>query len=159
MYGGASWPAYVMITKTLLRRRVKEPSFVCCDWQGKPKHQALALEDELCTLPYVAGCLRVTSEMSAFIQVTDLLLGVVAFDWREAHGEVATSTNAGLKRDMARFVKTKLGMAPSSHFLENGQVYRAKRRPLPFSVWQPDPGLLEIPRARGMHRGQSHSVG
>ena len=138
IYGSDSWPSYVMVTKQLLKRRLREPSFVCCDWQGKPKKFNLCLEDELDTLPHVAGCLRMTSETSAFLQVVDLLVGCVSFDWRDAHGLISKSNDSEAKRKLVIFVKDRLRMAPTARFLGDGRRYFSRRSPIRFSVWQPN---------------------
>jgi hypothetical protein len=143
LYSGAAWPAYIKVTKALLARRLQEPSFICVDWQTRPKNVALSLEAELCDLPYVAGCLRMTSDTSCFLQITDLLLGVVSFDWREAHRGINSSTNARLKRDVSNFVKAKLGMPPSARFLEGDRGYFRRQGSLKFSVWAPNIRLLK----------------
>jgi len=157
--GNLAWPAYVGVTATLLKRRLSEPTFVCCDWQTRPKNQNLTLETELCKLDRVVGCLRMTSETSCFLQVVDLLLGVVSFDWRDARGQIAPSKNAVLRQDLVRFVKKKLGMAPGDRFLKPGSTYFSRRTPMRVTVWQPKPELLIMPRARGMLRGRSPAGG
>ncbi len=124
-------------------QRLKEPSFICVDWQTRPKNESLSLESDLCQLTNVAGCLRMTSDTSCFLQITDLLLGVVSFDWREAQKGPSTSTNARLKRDVANFVKAKLGMSPSMRFLDGGRRYYRRSVPMQFSVWAPDIRLLK----------------
>ena len=147
------------MTTTLLKRRLREPAFVCFDWQTRPKNQSVVLEDEVCALQHVVGCLRMTSETSCFLQRVDLLLGVVSFDWRDARGLIKPSKNAILREDLVRFVKRKLGMRPSERFLEPGRIYFSRRTPMKVTIWQPKPDLLIMPRARGIPRGQSPSRG
>jgi hypothetical protein len=159
LYRHGAWPGYVLVTKTLLRRRLKEPSFVCCDWQTRPKNASLSLETELDDLTHVAGSRRMASNMSVFLQVTDLLLGAVSFDWRDAHGQVQASKSSRPKREVVSFVKAKLGMPPTTRFLAQGQTFFRRKKPFPFTVWQPCAAVLERPRARGMHRGQSRPAG
>jgi hypothetical protein len=157
--GGAAWPAYVGVTATLLKRRIREPAFVCCDWQTRPKNQSLVLEDELCRQSMIVGCLRMTSETSCFLQVVDLLLGAVSFDWREERGLITPSKNAALRKDLVTAVTRKVGMAPGERFLEPGSVFSGRRSPMKFTVWQPKPETVSMPGARGMPRGQSPSRG
>ncbi len=137
-FGGANWVAYVTATRALLARRLNEPSFVHCDWQSRPRKIELSLEEELRRLPFVSGCLRVRSESSPFVQLVDLFLGVVSFDWREDRGLIVDSAGADLKRDVVHFVKKKLGMAAGARFLPGRGTYSVRHGPLKFSVWQPN---------------------
>jgi hypothetical protein len=156
--GGDNWPVYVRVTSALLKRRLREPVFVCSDWQTRPRHQKLRLETELTRLEHVAGCLRMTSEMSTFLQVTDLLLGVASFDWRDARRQIGPSKNAQMKREVVDFVKSRMGMKPSDWFLPSGRRYFRKSVPIKFSVWQPNPAMLKVKRTQGM-RGVSSRIG
>lgn len=141
--GRDSWLAYVRVTKELLARRIKSPSFVLCDWQTRPTAQPECLEDLCCALPKVLGCVRITSETSPFLQVVDLLLGAVSFDWRDSRGLITDSTSSALKRHLVTFVKNKLGMSPTTRFLPpGGQTYFSRRNPLRFSAWQPMPDTI-----------------
>lgn len=157
--GKDSWPTYVFATKALLKRRLKEPSFVCCDWQGKPKKHDISLEDELCTLKQVEGCLRMTSETSPFLQVVDLLVGAASFDWRDERGFISESTASTAKRDLVRFVKSRLGMREATRFLPRGRRYGRRTKPIALTVWEPDPLSLEMSRAQVVPRGQSRLSG
>lgn len=153
-FGKEPWSAYVGVTTLLLQRRLRQPSFVCCDWQTRPKDHHLCLEDECCKLRNVSGCISITSETSPFLQVVDLLLGAVSFDWRDARGHVTASASSQLKRQLVTFVKDKLGVAPTARFLEPGGQFFRRSVPLRFTVWQPRFGQKQKKRARGMQRGQ-----
>jgi hypothetical protein len=153
-FGKEPWPAYVGVTKLLLQRRLRQPSFVCCDWQTRPKDHRLCLEDECCKLPNVTGCISITSETSPFLQVVDLLIGVVSFDWRDARKQIAPSASSQLKRQLVVFVKDKLGMAPTARFLRPGGHFFRRSAPIRFTVWQPRLGAEQKNRAQGMQRGQ-----
>lgn len=153
-FGKESWSSYIRVTKLLLERRLRVPSFLCCDWQAKPKGHQLILEEECCKLDNVTGCVRLMSEMSPFLQVVDLLLGTVSFDWRDAHGWTARSSSSDLKRQLVTFVKDKLHMSPTARFLKPGERFFDRRTPLRFTVWQPDLSSMQKDRAQGMQRGQ-----
>lgn len=140
--GHDSWSSYVRVTIGLLKRRLTQPSFLCCDWQTKPKNAKVSMEDECCRLANVAGCLRITSETSPFLQVVDLLLGAVSFDWRDSRGLVSASRSSELKRRLVNLVKHRLDMAPTDRFLPEGRSYFNRRSPLKFSAWQADPVRL-----------------
>jgi len=138
-----SWPTYVRTTKALLARRINQPSFILCDWQTRPKNQTLSLEDECGAIENVVGCVRITSETSPFLQIVDLLLGTISFDWRDARGQIADSTSSRLKRDLVIFVKKQLGMSPTTRFLAPGTSYFSRKLPMRLTVWQPDPGQIK----------------
>ena len=152
--GADSWSSYVSVTTKLLERRLRQPSFLCCDWQTRPKSNNMSLESECCRLPHVSGCIRITSETSPFLQIVDLLLGSISFDWRDCRGFVAPSASSELKRKMVNLVKDKLNMSPTDRFLPEGRSYFNRRSPLRFAAWQADPARLHVQRARGMPRGQ-----
>ena len=94
------------------------------DLQSKPDQSKVHLEDVLCSVSTVKGCLRATSDMSIYLQLVDLLLGCVQYDVKESIGYYdPSSKRAKAKGQLARFLKTKLGMRPMNRFLANGQGF------------------------------------
>jgi hypothetical protein len=152
-YSGRSWPTYVQSVRRVLDRRLQAPSFVCCDWQSQPGCDDLSLEQTLAGIGHVTGALRISSDTSPFIQLTDLLLGAVSFDWRYSRGYLPPSKSSEAKRDVVRFIKAHLRLPHQTPFLPDGKRYFARRTPLSFTVWQSSPEYLKMPKARGMHRG------
>ncbi len=135
-WGNDPWLAYCTLAKELLSRRLDRDAFVIADLQGKPNESGDHLEEILCSIPRVAGCLRATSDMAIFLQLVDVLVGCLQFDMRDQLGLYdPTSLRAKAKRDLVRFVKSKLGLALDEPFLRGSSPYRGWRRPYAFSVW------------------------
>ena len=85
-WGYDEWRAHVELTRELLKRRLRRPVFAIVDLQGQPKDSQIRLEDRICSLSNVSGCLRATSDMSVFLQIVDVLLGCAQFDWKDYQG-------------------------------------------------------------------------
>ena len=110
-WDGDPWKAYACLTRKLLQRRLDRDVFAIVDLQDKPYKSPVYLEDTLCSVRLVKGCLRATSDMSIYLQIVDVLLGCVGFDWKDAKGYYdATSKRANEKRELVSFVKTRLGL-------------------------------------------------
>lgn len=132
---GDVWAAYAHLAKDLLERRLDRAVFAIVDLQGKPDKSAVYLEDALCSAPAVKGCLRATSDMSVYLQLVDVLLGCVQFDWKDANGYYnPTSRRAGEKRELVNFVKSRLEMKPEEPFLTREHTYRELGNPTRFTV-------------------------
>lgn len=134
-WGEDPWDAYLAIAQELLRRRLKRPVFAIVDFQGKPKKARAYLEDRLCTLPHVTGCLRASSETSVFLQIVDLLLGCVQFDWKDQRGYYKASANTRAKRDLTIFLKSHLGIAAGEPIVSESLRFRKRRRLSLFTTW------------------------
>ena len=136
-WGEDSWAAYVNIGRELLKRRLKHNVFAIVDLQGKPDSSEGELEDVFCSLTHVKGCIRATSDMSVFLQLTDVLLGCVQFDWKDQHGYYAeNSRRASAKRQLASFIKTRLGLTKGEWILTPDRNYRRRTNPSVFSAWK-----------------------
>ena len=85
-WNGDGWTAYAGLTRELLEHQLDRDVFAIVDLQDKPDKASLFLEDTICSALRVKGCLRATSDMSVFLQLVDVLLGCVQFDWRDASG-------------------------------------------------------------------------
>jgi uncharacterized protein DUF3800 len=134
-----TWHAYAAIIKELLRRRLKRDAFAIIDLQGKPDDASVYLEDTLCHVPHVRGCLRATSDMSIFLQLVDVLLGCVQFDWNDQQKFYdSASKRAQARRNLSAFVKVRLGMRQGDHFFSGipPSTFRQWSKPLRFSVWR-----------------------
>ena len=132
---GDVWAAYADLAKDLLERRLEREVFAIVDLQGTPDKSSVYLEDALCSVPAVKGCLRATSDMSVYLQLVDVLLGCVQFDWKDANGYYSpTSRRAGEKRELVNFVKSRLEMKPEEPFLTREHSYRELGNPIRFTV-------------------------
>ena len=133
---GDEWKAYSEITRELLTLRMDREVFVTLDYQDKPNKATLLIEDVVCQAPQVAGCMRASSETSVFLQLVDILLGCVQFDWKEDKGFYREgSQRAKEKKMLAEFVKDKLGMRRQERFLP-ADPQRTSDRPSVFTICQ-----------------------
>ena len=136
-WGADPWAAYVNIGRELLKRRLKRDVFAIVDLQGKPDKSDYRLEDVFCSLAHVKGCIRATSEMSVFLQLTDVLLGCVQFDWKDQHGYYGTdSRRAEATRQLAAFIKARLGLRKEEWILTQDRNYRQRSDHPVFSAWR-----------------------
>lgn len=131
------WAAYVHFTKTLLEKRLTRDVFAIVDLQGEPKKSDVHLEDVLCSVPSVKGCLRATSDMSIYLQLVDVLLGCVQFDIKNHAGFYnPTSKRAQAKGQLTDFLKSRLGMRQGDTLLPRGEVSCQGDALSAFTVWK-----------------------
>lgn len=130
------WKAYIEFTRQLLERSLTRDVFAIVDLQEKPEKSPDYIEDVLCSVESVKGCLRAMSDMSVYLQLVDVLLGCVQFDWRDRRGFYASaSKRAQAKRDVVNFVKSRLGMEQETPFVSDEQPFNKWEIPYAFSVW------------------------
>ena len=136
-WNGDAWEAYTYFAKELLAHRLNRDVFAVVDLQGKPNKSTVYLEDVLCSIGQVKGCLRATSDMSIYLQLVDLLLGCVQFDFKTQMGFYdPTSRRAQEKLQLVSFVKNKLRMKQDQPFLTEGQSIERWETPSVFTVWK-----------------------
>lgn len=134
-WDGDTWRAYSDLARELLERQIDRDIFAIVDLQDKPDHSSVYIEDTLCSVPAVKGCLRATSDMSVYLQIVDVLLGCVQFDWKDANGYYGTtSQRAREKRELVEFVKSRLGLPPGARLLEKANPYQSWESPSTFTV-------------------------
>ncbi len=98
----------------------------------------------LCSISSVKGCLRATSDMFIYLQLVDLLLGCVQFDFKSQMGYFdPTSKRAQEKLRLVSFLKSKLGMKLGDAFLAKGQSFKRWDTPSVFTVWKGEWGNVE----------------
>ncbi len=132
-----AWEAYTHFARELLEKRLSRDVFAIVDLQGKPNDSSVYLEDVLCSVRSVKGCLRATSDMSIYLQLVDLLLGCVQFDFKVQMGYFEpTSSRAQEKLQLVNFLKSKLGMRQGDTFLPKGRSFRNWDTPSVFTVWK-----------------------
>ena len=135
-WGNDIWLAYVELARELLKRRLQRPVFAIVDLQGQPKDASIRLEDRICSLPQVAGCIRATSDMLIFLQIVDVMLGCVQFDWKDQLGFYGkNSLRAGAKRDLANFMRTKMGLPTGKPILSPSKTFWKTTTPSVFTAW------------------------
>lgn len=134
-WGFDEWAAYVALTCELMERSLTRDVFAILDMQEQPKSASFRMEDRICAVPHVAGCLRATSEMSVFLQIVDVLLGCVQFDWRDQRGLYESgSKRAVAKRNLTAFVKSRIGLEAGEAILPQSADFRGITSPIPFTV-------------------------
>ena len=133
------WRAYVGLTTELVKRRITRSVFPIVDLQGQPSSADTAIEDALCTIPNVKGCLRASSETSVFLQIVDVLLGCLQCDWNDAYERYEVgSGRAEAKRQLTRFIKAHFGIPAAEPILTSTMTYRRRQRTSLFtaSLWR-----------------------
>ncbi len=134
-WGGDIWSAYAHLTRDLLELRLDRDVFAIVDLQAKPDESPEHMEDVLCSVERVKGCLRATSDMSIYLQLADLLLGCVQFDLKDAKGFYgATSQRAMEKRFMVSLLKGRLGLGAEEPLLPRAESSRRWNQPSLFTV-------------------------
>ena len=134
-WDGDTWWAYADLARELLGRRLDRDVFAIVDLQDKPDHSSVYIEDMLCSVPSVKGCLRGTSDMSVYLQIVDVLLGCVQFDWKDANGYYGTtSQRAREKRELVEFVKNQLGLPSGARMLTKETTSQSWETPSVFTV-------------------------
>ena len=132
------WVAYASFAKTLLDKSLTRDVFAIVDLQGKPDKSPEHLEDILCSVNSVKGCLRATSDMSIYLQIVDVLLGCVQFDWKDRQGYYSdTSKRAREKMMLVDFVKRNLGMSIEDRFIKEDQSFKSwGGERSSFTIWK-----------------------
>lgn len=135
-WGYDKWKAYADFTRQLLDRSLTRDVFAIVDLQEKPEKSPDYIEDVLCSVGSVKGCLRATSDMSVYLQLVDVLLGCVQFDWKDQRGFYAgASKRAQVKRDLVNYVKSRLGIELKAPFVSDEQPFNKWGTLSSFSVW------------------------
>ena len=130
------WLAYVELGRELLERRLNRPVFSLVDLQGQPNNSTITVEDQFCSVEQVKGCLRASSETQVFLQVVDVLLGCVQFDWKDRHGFYSTgSKRADAKRSLVKFMRTRLDLPPNQPIVSHKLQSWETSTPSHFTVW------------------------
>lgn len=134
-WGNDEWAAYTHFARELLTRSLTRDVFAIVDLQGEPDKSNTHLEDELCSVPFVKGCLRATSDMSIFLQLADVLLGCVQFDIKSRMGLYDPESNRGMaKAQLANFVKNKLGVEEQGELLASNTDLSEWKQPSTFTI-------------------------
>ena len=105
------WYAYMHYTKLLCQEHSKSGEQLCviADYMNKPKDSDKLFEHEINTLPNVFNTLRAHSETFTLLQVCDLLLGSVVFQWKQAKRITNNSGREIAKNRFVDYLVEKLG--------------------------------------------------
>ncbi len=138
-WGGDEWAAYTHFARELLETRLNRDVFAIVDLQGKPDKSSVNLEEVLCSVGPVRGCLRATSDMSIFLQIVDVLLGCVQFDVKSQMGFYSPdSKRAQEKRQLVSFLKRRLGIPGGRGFMADPDASDKWSDPSAFTVSKGD---------------------
>ncbi len=126
-----TWEAYINYSKMLINKNINGDDKVCiiADFLGKPKVSNKFFEPEIRKVKSVYNAVFLESHSSLFIQMVDVLVGCVVFDFRR-------NRQANVKHDIVKgavtdFLKGKLGVKDLANSLEI-------QRPNYFGVWELD---------------------
>ena len=134
-WGNDEWAAYTHFATELLSRSLTRDVFAIVDLQGEPDKSQIHLEDQLCSVPFVKGCLRATSDMSIFLQLVDVLLGCVQFDVKSQMGLYDPESRRGkAKAQLANLVKNKLGVGEQGKLLDSDTNLSQWGQPSTFTI-------------------------
>ena len=129
------WRAYVDIGKQLMEEKLSRPAFAVVDFQRRPNNSPISIEDTFCLAPYVAGCMRASSETQVFLQLVDVLLGCVQADWRQQNGLLNQESKRGqAKKELLNFLKRQLGLSSIHPMVTHTKRNMEARAPLSFTV-------------------------
>lgn len=127
-----TWEAYISYSKLLIKNNIKPSDKICvvADFLGKPKISNKYYEIEIKKLPEVYNATVLESHASLFIQLVDVLVGCVVYDFRRSR-QVEKKFDI-IKGGVCNFLKEKLEVK----ILANNLTLH---HPNYFSVWEFNP--------------------
>lgn len=131
------WSAYIRYSQVLCEHNsnaINKISIVA-DYMNKPNDSEAFFEHELNRVPNVLNVLRAHSESFTLLQVCDLLLGAVLFEWRAKKGLIKRSNRAAAKMDFVNYLVSKLKISPGQMCQYPLAQAITINRPAYFSVW------------------------
>lgn len=129
-YFETSWDAYIGYSKMIVKRNfaANESAAVIADYVQMAHGSTKYFEREMNLIPQVFNSCRVESNASLFVQIVDVLLGVVVYDFKIKQGIIG--------KEDPKFPKTQLVRAVRNY---TGQLTLTKKftvhKPNYFSVW------------------------
>lgn len=125
------WDAYIAYSKLLIKNNVNitngESICIIADYLGKPKESPLFFEKEVGELEGVYNVCMLESHAALFIQLVDVLIGCIAFDYKIFRGQ--TKQIDEYKMNVCLFLKKKL----DKNSLEGNFTIQD---PCYFNVWE-----------------------
>jgi len=124
----STWDAYIGYAKFLIKNNVKEdnPCIVVMDYLCKPANHPKFIESELRSMPVVLNATMLESECANMIQLIDVMVGCVSYEFRRKHNPSIVINEA--KSEIADYLKMKIGVKTlAAHFTASRPVY--------FNVW------------------------
>ncbi len=109
---------------------------VVADYMNRPSESDVYFEKEINSLRYVFNTLRAHSETFTLLQLCDLFLGSVVFQWRQAKGFVTKDSNrAKAKRKLVEYLISKLTIPTGKRLQYLLAQAITIHNPIYFSVW------------------------
>ncbi len=103
------WEAYISYSKLISKYNCRDgATMIIADYMNRPLESDKYFEKELDFLSGVFRTIRANSESFLLLQLTDLLLGSVVFQWRQANNFVKDSNRAKAKREFVNHLISKL---------------------------------------------------
>lgn len=131
------WSAYIKYAKLLAQNNCGEENKLCiiADYMNRPSESDVYFENELNQLPNVFNTLRAHSETFTLLQICDLMLGSVVFQWREKNGFVRDSNRARAKKEFVKYLVSKLVIPANKRSDYPLAQTITCHSPIYFSVW------------------------
>lgn len=103
------WENYICLSCELIKNNIftDEKMFVIADYFSKPNHSKKFWETEVHNIPGVYNAIMLESYSTLFLQLTDILIGAVTYDYKITIQRLKPN-NA--KLNILKFVKEKLGI-------------------------------------------------
>lgn len=131
------WSAYITYTKLICQKNCDSANKLCviADYMNKPSESNTYFEKELNSLSNVLNTLRAHSETFTLLQMCDLLLGSVIFQWKQKNNFVANSNRAKAKREFVNHLVSKLVIPDKKRSKYPLAQVITCQNPIYFSVW------------------------
>lgn len=123
-----TWDAYISFSKLLIEKNIKNDEEIClvADYLGKPKVSPLYYDSELKRVKQVFNAAMIESHASLYIQLVDVLIGSVVYDFRRNR---QPGNHDYYKSKVSEFLKQKLGTSNlAGNVTFNSPNY--------FSIWE-----------------------
>lgn len=103
------WDAYISYSKLICKHNCEGgQAVIIADYMNRPRESDNFFEKELDILPNVFKTIRANSESFLLLQLADLLLGSVVFQWRQANSFIKNSNRAKAKIEFVNHLLSKL---------------------------------------------------
>lgn len=123
------WDAYISYSKMLVRNNIAEGENICliADYLGKPKSSPLFFEKEIRAVNGIYNACMIESHASLFIQLVDILIGCILFDYKIFRGK---------KKRINKYKKSVLNLLKKKLSVDSLEGNFTKHAPNYFSVWE-----------------------
>ena len=131
------WSAYIKYAKMLAQNNCDDGDKLCviADYMNRPSNTDIYFESELYKIPGIFNTLRAHSETFTLLQICDLMLGSVIFQWRQKNGFVQDSNRAKAKKEFVEHLINKLDIPVSKKSAHPLAQSITCNSPIYFSVW------------------------